>query len=87
MCSGSRDGRGSVCCWKCWRHGTALDSILTLYDAAGRELASNDDIEASVDSRLEVTLPRDGPYYVSVIDAHDQGGPAHVYRLVVRLRK
>ena len=40
-----------------------------------------------MDSRLEVTLPRDGPYYVSVIDAHDQGGPAHVYRLIVRSRK
>jgi hypothetical protein len=69
------------------RHGSALDSILTVYDAAGREIASNDDSEGSVDSRLEVTLPRDGPYYVSLIDAHDQGGPAHVYRLIVRLRK
>jgi hypothetical protein len=69
------------------RHGSALDSILTLYDAAGREVASNDDIKDSVDSRLEVTLPRDGPYYLSLIDAHDTGGPAHVYRLVVRVLK
>ncbi len=66
------------------RHGSALDSILTLYDAEGREVAGNDDMPGSVDSRLEVTLPRDGVYYVSLIDAHDQGGPAHVYRLVVR---
>jgi hypothetical protein len=68
------------------RHGSALDSILTLYDAEGRELASNDDADGSADSRLEVTLPRDGTYYVSLLDAHDQGGPDHVYRLVVRLR-
>lgn len=68
------------------RHGSALDSILTVYDAAGREVASNDDMKDSVDSRLEVTLPRDGPYYVSLIDAHDQGGPTHVYRLVARLK-
>jgi hypothetical protein len=69
------------------RYGSALDSILTVYDAAGREVASNDDIKDSVDSRVEVTLPRDGIYYACIIDAHDQGGPEHVYRLVVRVRK
>ena len=68
------------------RHGSALDSILTLYDGAGREIASNDDADGSADSRLEVTLPRAGAYYVSLIDANDQGGPDHVYRLVVRPR-
>jgi hypothetical protein len=66
------------------RHGSALDSILTLYDAAGRELASNDDSDGSSDSRLDVTLAKDGVYYLGLMDAHDQGGPAHVYRLVVR---
>jgi hypothetical protein len=65
------------------RYGSALDSFLTLYDDRGQTLASNDDA-VGTDSRLEVTLPRDGVYYVGVIDAHDQGGPAHVYRLVVR---
>lgn len=68
------------------RHGSALDSYLTLYDAEGRELAANDDAEGSTDSRLEVTLPRDGTYYVSLLDANDQGGPTHVYRLVARLK-
>jgi hypothetical protein len=69
------------------RHGSGLDSLLTVYDVDGREVASNDDMEGSVDSRLEVTLPRDGVYYASVIDAHDQGGPEHVYRLIVRVLK
>jgi hypothetical protein len=69
------------------RYGSALDSILTVYDAQGREVASNDDIKDSVDSRVEVTLPRDGTYYACIIDAHDQGGPEHVYRLVIRVRK
>jgi hypothetical protein len=68
------------------RHGSALDSVLTLYDSGGRELASNDDADGSADSRLEVTLPRDGTYFVSLLDAHDQGGPTHVYRVVARLR-
>jgi hypothetical protein len=69
------------------RHGSGLDSILTVYDADGREVGCNDDSEGSVDSRLEVTLPREGIYYASLIDAHDQGGPEHVYRLIVRVRK
>ena len=66
------------------RHGSALDSLLTLHDADGRTLAVSDDIEGSSDSRIEVTLPKTGVWYVSVIDAHDQGGPTHVYRLSVR---
>ena len=66
------------------RHGSALDSVLTLYDADGRTLTVSDDIEGTSDSRIEVTLPKTGVWYVSVIDAHDQGGPTHVYRLSVR---
>jgi hypothetical protein len=66
------------------RHGSALDSILTVYDAAGHELARNDDMAGNADSRLAVTLPQTGRYFLCVQDAHDQGGPAHVNRLVVR---
>jgi len=69
------------------RYGSALDSYLSLYDAAGRLLASCDDIEGSTDSRIEMTLPRDGVYFASVSDANDTGGPVHVYRLVVREKK
>jgi Bacterial pre-peptidase C-terminal domain len=65
------------------RLGSALDSFLTLYDADGQQLASNDD-DAGTDSRIEFTLPKDGVYYLSLLDAHDLGGPAHVYRLVVK---
>jgi hypothetical protein len=66
------------------RYGSALDSFLTLYDGEGRVLASNDDSDGSPDSRLELRLPRDGTYYLSVLDANDEGGPAHVYRLSLR---
>jgi hypothetical protein len=69
------------------RHGSPLDSIVTLYAADGRELTANDDFDASGDSRLEVTLPKAGVYYISLQDAHDQGGPAHVYRLLLRVQK
>ncbi len=68
------------------RLGSALDSFLTLHDAEGQILAMSDDIEGSTDSKVEVTLPRAGRYHASVSDAHDQGGPVHVYRLVIRAR-
>ena len=46
---------------------------------------SNDDITDSTDSRLEYTVTKDGIYYLVVTDAHDQGGPAHVYRLSMKV--
>ena len=68
------------------RYGSALDSLLTLYDGEGRILASSDDIDGSADSRLEITLPKAGGYYVGVIDANDQGGATHIYRLSVQVK-
>lgn len=65
------------------RHGSPLDGILTLTDARGAILTSNDDA-VGADPKIEFTLPRDGLYFLSLIDAHDQGGPSYVYRLVVR---
>jgi len=66
------------------RLGSALDSHLTLYDDGGQILDSNDDFGDSTDSRLEITLPRNGTYYLGLIDANDQGGPAYGYRLSVK---
>ena len=66
------------------RHGSALDGILTLYDANGQQVASCDGAGKHGDPQMEVTLPRAGTYYLSLIDAHDQGGPTHVYRIVLR---
>lgn len=67
------------------RYGSPLDALLTLYDAEGRILASCDDVAGGADSRLEITLPRDGSYLLGVIDANDEGGAAYVYRLSLRL--
>lgn len=69
---------------KAARLGSALDSHLTLYDAEGQILSSNDDFGDSTDSRLEIALPRNGIYYLGLIDANDQGGPAYGYRLSVK---
>jgi hypothetical protein len=69
------------------RFGSPLDGALTLYDDAGRIIASADDSPGSLDPILNVTLPRDGTYYLSLIDARDQGGSIYLYRLIARRGK
>jgi hypothetical protein len=81
-----KEGQKIVCEVFAARYGSPLDSILTLYDADGHVLASNDDSGGSADSRLELTLPKNGVYFLSLIDAQDLGGPAFVYRLALRVK-
>lgn len=70
------------------RYGSPLDSILTVYTSDGQFVAANDDLDATTtDSRLEISLPRDGAYYLSVVDANDRGSPAHVYRLSLHAKR
>lgn len=67
------------------RHGSPLDAILTLYDAKFQQLAVNDDFaKEHRDAKIELALPADGLYYLSLIDAHDSGSNLHVYRLIVK---
>ena len=67
--------------------GSSLDSVLTLYDERGHVLAVNDDSSTGRDSTLHVKLPRDGVYFLGLIDAHDKGGVTHVYLLKGRLER
>jgi len=66
------------------RLGSSLDAVLTLYSEEGRQLATRDDDPDSRDATLKVTLPADGLYYLSLIDAHDGGDAMHVYHLHAR---
>jgi hypothetical protein len=71
------------------RLDSPLDSVLTLTDAGGRQLAYNDDfddkgaglITHQADSYLRATLPADGTYYLRIADMQHQGGPEYAYRL------
>jgi hypothetical protein len=66
-----------------------LDSVLRLFDAAGQQLAVNDDTEDKAaglnthhaDSYLRVTLPADGAYVLQLGDTQRKGGPEYAYRL------
>jgi hypothetical protein len=71
------------------RLDSALDSMLMLTDATGKQIAFNDDFEDKgsglnthhADSYLFVTLPANGAYLVHLTDAQQKGGPNHTYRL------
>ncbi len=67
------------------RHGSPLDSMVTIYNEQIQQLAFNDDFDSNHrDSKISFTAPTDGAYFISLIDAHDSGSPIHVYRLIVR---
>ena len=66
------------------RFGSPVDAILSIYDADRKLLAAVDDTDGSPDPIMSIALPRDGVYFLTVIDAHDLGGPQFGYRLVLR---
>ena len=68
------------------RFGSPVDAIITVHDSMRAVLDVVDDIAGAAhsDPELVLTLPGDGMYYISVIDAHDLGGANFGYRLVVR---
>jgi hypothetical protein len=73
------------------RLGSPLDSNLVLYNARQEVLASNDDFEDKscgllthyADSRIDITLPERGTFYVRLTDIQNKGGEAYAYRLMI----
>ncbi len=71
------------------RLDSPLDSVLRLTDAAGKQLAFNDDHEDKgsglethhADSYINFTVPANGTYYLYLGDAQQKGGTEYAYRL------
>ncbi len=71
------------------RLNSPLDSVLKLTDAAGKQVALNDDTEDKgsglnthhADSFIRATLPATGAYYLHLADTQHKGGPEYAYRL------
>ncbi len=57
-----------------------LDSVLTIHNAGGDQIAHNDD-QGGPDSAFRFQFPADGQYYIRVHDHLKKGGPAYVYRV------
>jgi hypothetical protein len=66
------------------RAGSAIDPAIEIFDAAGREIAKNDDAPGlGVDSRVEVTFPAAGDYRVAVHDSKYSDQAQNFYRLKI----
>jgi hypothetical protein len=71
------------------RLDSPLDSVIKLTDAAGKQLAFNDDYEDKgsglnthhADSYFSTVLPTNGTYYLWLGDAQHKGGPEYSYCL------
>ncbi|HEY1051343.1 MAG TPA: PPC domain-containing protein, partial [Prosthecobacter sp.] len=63
--------------------GSPLDSVVSIANAKGNNLTSNDDGggRRRLDSKFKVNIPADGDYFVRVTDHLERGGPNFVYRL------
>lgn len=65
--------------------GSALDSVLTLYDSDGATvLATNDDNGITRDSFIRFTLPHSGTFYIKVESYDGSGSENHFYTLYLR---
>jgi hypothetical protein len=61
--------------------GAPTDALLTVYDADRRVLAIADDTDGHPDPTITFKLPKDGVYFVAVLEVNDLGGPQFGYRL------
>lgn len=66
------------------RLGFALDPVVRLLDASGKELVyADDDPSLGPDCRFAFVAPAEGDYTLEIRDVRYQGGDAHRYRLRV----
>lgn len=63
--------------------GSKADTVLTLFDAQGRLVASNNDFEGQEDPLLAVQIPTSGSYTLEVSELVLAGSSEHFYRLSV----
>ena len=60
-----------------------FQAVLTLYDAAGKEVAYDDDFRFHPDPVLHYVVPNDGEYTVEIKDALYRGREDFVYRISI----
>lgn len=68
------------------RIGSRIDGIIRVLDAAGKEIAANDDApNLGKDARLDFAPPTEGEYSIEVSNVEDVTGPDCYYRLKMSL--
>lgn len=61
--------------------GLPLDSVLEVFNEAGKRLTESDDGLQTKDSKLYWKAPSDGRFHVSIRDLHGRGGERFLYHL------
>ena len=67
------------------KFGSPLDPFLMLHNADGQLLAEVDDHLEQSDPILEFTLKKDGPHFITIMDAHDLSSTVHAYVLLTQV--
>ncbi len=67
--------------------GSPLDAVLTIKNADGKQLATNDDTGDNRDPNLSWTAPSDGDFVLMLHDMYRQGSEKHWYRLSIEPEK
>ncbi len=66
------------------RIGSAIDPVIVVWDSNGQQIAENDDgVNLGVDSRLDMTFPKAGKYFVEVHDSKYSDQAENFYRLLI----
>jgi hypothetical protein len=63
------------------RIGSAMDSVLRIWDSQGRLLTQVDDTDASPDSQVQFTAPSEGDYLIEVVDNRFAGDGRYRLRI------
>ena len=63
-------------------HRSPLDSVLSIHQADGKQLAVNDD-QGTPDSLVNWSCPADGDYNIQIRDQLGRGGPDFTYRIEI----
>ena len=66
-------------------HRSPLDSVLSIHQADGKQLAANDD-QAAPDSVINWTCPADGGYQLKISDQLGRSGADFTYRIEAELK-
>lgn len=64
--------------------GSALDSVLTVFNSEGKQLATSDDVGDNRDATLSFAVPAAGKFTVRVQDLNHHSSPQHWYRLIIQ---
>ncbi len=64
------------------RLGSAADTLLTIVDSSETPIAQSDDVD-SLDSRVDITVPRDEVFGIIVEEKRGKGGEGFGYRLEI----